>query len=116
MDNLTILALDLGTKTGWALRSSDALITSGTGAFRHDRYQGGGMRFLKFKHWLDRMLNTVSRIDAIYFEEVRRHLHGARPIRSIPQCIQIDFVSCHRSSSAHVALYCERPAALPACS
>ena len=29
----TILALDLGTTTGWALRSVDGLITSGTASF-----------------------------------------------------------------------------------
>jgi hypothetical protein len=30
----TILALDLGTTTGWALRALDGLITSGTVSFR----------------------------------------------------------------------------------
>ena len=95
MDNLTILALDLGTKTGWALRSSDALITSGTAEFRHDRYQGGGMRFLRFKHWLDKILNTVSRIDAIYFEEVRRHLG-------------VDAAHAYGGFLAHLSAWCEQ--------
>ena len=70
MDNLIILALDLGTKTGWILRSSDTLITSGTAEFKHDRYLSGGMRFLKFKQWLNQMLAAVDQIDMIYFEEV----------------------------------------------
>ena len=39
-----ILALDLGTTTGWALRGYDGLITSGTVSFRPGRYDGGGMR------------------------------------------------------------------------
>ena len=43
-----ILALDLGTTTGWALRSIDGSITSGTAEFRLDRWQSGGMRFLRF--------------------------------------------------------------------
>ena len=30
----SILALDLGTTTGWALRGYDGLITSGTASFR----------------------------------------------------------------------------------
>ena len=30
----TILALDLGTTTGWALRGSDGQITSGSESFR----------------------------------------------------------------------------------
>ena len=41
-----ILALDLGTTTGWALRSHDGLTTSGTVSFRPGRFDGGGMRSL----------------------------------------------------------------------
>ncbi len=48
----TILALDLGTMTGWALRGSDGHITSGSESFRPQRFEGGGMRFLRFKRWL----------------------------------------------------------------
>ena len=73
-DGITVLCLDLGAKSGWALRSADGAITSGTAEFKHDRYSGGGMRFLKFKQWLNQMLEAVGQIDAIYFEEVRRHL------------------------------------------
>ena len=50
----TLLALDLGTTTGWALRCHDGLITSGTVSFRPSRYDGGGMRYLRFTNWLDR--------------------------------------------------------------
>ena len=38
----TILALDLGTTTGWALHGCDGLITSGTVSFRPGRFDGGG--------------------------------------------------------------------------
>ena len=48
----TMLALDLGTTTGWALRAPDGLITSGTVSFRPSRYDGGGMRYLRFTNWL----------------------------------------------------------------
>ena len=34
----TMLALDLGTTTGWALRAPDGLITSGTTSFRPGRF------------------------------------------------------------------------------
>ena len=37
-----ILALDLGTTTGWALRSHDGLVTSGTVSCRPGRFDGGG--------------------------------------------------------------------------
>jgi hypothetical protein len=43
-DDGTILTLDLGTTTGWALRSPDGHIASGTVSFRPSRYDGGGMR------------------------------------------------------------------------
>lgn len=68
-----ILALDLGTNTGWA--TSDAnFFVSGTEKFVVDRFSGGGMRYLRFKRWLDEMNNgTSDRISEVWFEEVRRH-------------------------------------------
>ena len=69
----TILALDLGTTAGWALVHNDH-ITSGTINFKNDRFQGGGMRFLRFRKWLDDMKELTGGVQAVYFEEVRRHL------------------------------------------
>lgn len=71
--NSTILALDLGTHTGWALHQLDITITSGTEHFKTQRFEGGGMRFLRFKRWLAELLTTSGHINAVYFEEVRRH-------------------------------------------
>lgn len=68
-----VLALDLGTATGWALRRSGGDIHSGSASFRQSRYDGGGMRFLRFRNWLDDLANTGGPLGAIYFEEVRRH-------------------------------------------
>ena len=70
---MNILALDLGTKTGWALISG-GVVTSGTMSFANDRFSGGGMRFLRFKQWLTEVKSCAGEIDAVYFEEVRRHL------------------------------------------
>ena len=70
----TILALDLGTQTGWALLHQGTT-TSGTLTFKNDRYQGGGMRYLRFSKWLDDMQGLAGGIlSEVYFEEVRRHL------------------------------------------
>ena len=69
----TLLALDLGTITGWALRDSDGSITSGAESFRPQRFEGGGMRFLRFKRWLTELKAVADGIDALHFEEVRRH-------------------------------------------
>jgi hypothetical protein len=69
----TLLALDLGTTTGWALRAADGLITSGTVSFRPSRYDGGGMRYLRFTNWLTELDRLSGPIAAIWFEEVRAH-------------------------------------------
>jgi hypothetical protein len=69
-----ILALDLGTTTGWAIRGYDGLITSGTVSFKPGRYDGGGMRYLRFTNWLTEIDRLSGPISAIWFEEVRRHL------------------------------------------
>ena len=69
----TILALDLGTTTGWALRSHDGLITSGMVSFKPRRFDGGGMRYLRFINWLTELDRLSGPITAIWFEEVRRH-------------------------------------------
>ena len=63
-----LLALDLGTKCGWATHSN-AGIQHGMQEFKTDRFSGGGMRFLKFEKWLSEM----PRPSQVVFEEVRRH-------------------------------------------
>jgi hypothetical protein len=69
----TLLAIDLGTTTGWALKSADGLITSGTVSFRPSRYDGGGMRYLRFQNWLGEMDRLSGPIVTVFYEEVRRH-------------------------------------------
>ena len=68
-----VLALDLGTSTGWALRKPDGHITSGTAHFRSSRFDGGGMRFLRFGGWLRELESLSGPIGSIWYEEVRRH-------------------------------------------
>lgn len=63
-----ILALDLGTKAGWATVSNEN-ISSGVQKFANDRFSGGGMRYLKFERWLSGMPVPSQ----VVFEEVRRH-------------------------------------------
>ena len=70
----SILALDLGTQTGWAVRDRDGAVTSGTESFKPQRFEGGGMRYLRFKRWLTEIKQSCDGIDALHFEEVRRHV------------------------------------------
>lgn len=75
MENIsTILALDLGTTTGWAMQNKDGSITSGTIPLRAHKLEDDCIRFLRFKHLLDHLLTTVDQIDCVYFEQVMRHL------------------------------------------
>ena len=74
-----LLALDLGTRTGWALQERNGRICSGSQPFRPQRYEGGGMRFLRFQRWLMELSQASDAspsqllIDHVVFEEVRRH-------------------------------------------
>ena len=68
-----LLALDLGSTTGWALQGRTGAIASGTAEFKPSRFEGGGMAFLRFSHWLSELNETAGPIDRVYFEEVRRH-------------------------------------------
>lgn len=69
-----LLCLDLGTSTGWAIRNEYGRIISGTAMFKPRRFEGGGMRYLRFERWLNETRNVSGKIDAVYFEEVRRHI------------------------------------------
>lgn len=90
----TILTLDLGTTTGWALRQPDNAIISGSESFKPQRFEGGGMRFLRFKRWLTEIKQTTDGIDAIYFEEVRRHAG-------------VDAAHAYGGFMAHLTAWCE---------
>lgn len=71
--SLTVLAIDLGTTTGWALRARDQQIAHGFISLKPQRFEGGGMRFLRFKRWLSELKDMATDIHTVYFEEVRRH-------------------------------------------
>ena len=73
-ETASILAVDLGSTTGWAVRNGRCRILHGTAEFRPTRFEGGGMRYLRFGKWLDQTLDITGGIDAVYFEEVRRHI------------------------------------------
>ncbi|MGH6922081.1 MAG: hypothetical protein ACREJ0_30805, partial [Geminicoccaceae bacterium] len=63
-----ILALDLGQKTGWAVRNCDGAFASGTVEFKPGRFEGGGMIYLRFRAWLQEVDETAGGIGAVYFE------------------------------------------------
>jgi crossover junction endodeoxyribonuclease RuvC len=70
-----ILTLDLGTKTGWAV-GDEFGIESGSVDFSTKRFEGAGMRYMRFRDWLNEMIGllTEENLHQVYFEEVRRHI------------------------------------------
>lgn len=70
---MSILALDLGTTTGWACSMDrHCSVLSGTWSFKPLRFEGGGMRYVHFRERLNEFLYRPP-LSTIYFEEVRRH-------------------------------------------
>ncbi len=76
---MRILALDLGTKSGWALWDG-ARIESGVQDFTKQRGESNGMLFLKFNRWLhetvyDHYIHSVK--DTLIAFEQAHHRGGA---------------------------------------
>jgi Holliday junction resolvasome RuvABC endonuclease subunit len=70
---MTILALDLGTNTGWAISKADSPnIESGCFKFPHNHFEGAGMRYLRFTNKL-REWHKEHKLTFVGFEEVRAH-------------------------------------------
>jgi hypothetical protein len=53
------------------LRYPDGSIKSGTQSFKVGKYDGAGMRYLKFSRWLE---TTAVGVDRIAYEAMRRHI------------------------------------------
>ena len=68
---MIVLALDLGTRTGWAVGCGEST-RFGAEDFGLRAKESRGARFLKFSNWLEATLKG-ERIDLIAFEEVRAH-------------------------------------------
>lgn len=92
MSRANILALDLGTKTGWALRA-DGKTTYGMQAFTPKKGEGEGQRYLRFSRWLNQIADGKS-IGAVYFEDVRRH-------------VSTDSAHCYGGLRAIMTAWCE---------
>jgi len=75
---MTALALDLGTKTGWAVWRpchvvSQRIIASGTWDLKPKRDDSSGMRFIYFRGKLRAMREAYPDIRHVVYEAVARH-------------------------------------------
>ena len=64
------IAFDLGTTTGWA--AVNGTVMSGVLKLKGGRFEGGGMRFVRFADHVTELLNRI-KPEWVVFEEVRRH-------------------------------------------
>ena len=102
---MNILAIDIGTTTGWATyQSASCQITSGRERFQVDRFSGGGMRYVRFSAWLREIVSSMQ-IQMVTYEEVRRHM-------------STDAAHCYGGFMSHLTAFCDshEPAKLPYCS
>jgi Holliday junction resolvasome RuvABC endonuclease subunit len=76
---MNILALDLGTTTGWCISNLNSRGVrqqqSGSESFRPRSAEGAGMRYLKFQRFLDEL--AKSGLDWVAFEEVKQRPKSA---------------------------------------
>lgn len=70
---MTVLAIDPGTRCGWAAMQGGELIASGVWNLTTGRFAGGGMRYLRFRNLFREAVESLSP-GLVAFEEVRRHM------------------------------------------
>jgi Holliday junction resolvasome RuvABC endonuclease subunit len=90
----TILALDLGTRMGWAWRDSTGLIDHGSEDFAYPKNAPMGKRFVNFQNWLDGP-GALEFHDVVIYEDVRRHagtaaahMYGGFQALLLAQCVR----------------------------
>lgn len=66
---MTVLALDLGSLCGWCV--DPALGMHGVWNLKPTRFDGGGMRYVRFRARLDELAKTG--VTQVVYEEVRKH-------------------------------------------
>jgi len=75
-EGLTVVGLDLGNRSAWALVHSGGEVRT-TGWFDTDRKgEGGGMKYWRFAKFVDELLDNL-RPDVVAYEEVSGSPRGA---------------------------------------
>ncbi|MBD9476482.1 hypothetical protein IB268_26465 [Achromobacter sp. ACM01] len=77
--NVNILALDLGTKTGFALRRRDGTCRHGTEVFTPRKSWSEGQKWARYRAWLAGVIRD-EQIHRVVYEQVIRHEVKGRPV------------------------------------
>lgn len=71
---MNILAIDIGTTTGWARSSRAGIVVSGSENCAPGRMEKPGHRWLKFRAFLnEQCVQAGGEIHAVYYEDVKNH-------------------------------------------
>ena len=72
---MILVSIDPGTHTGWCIHdTNENWWHSGTWDLSGSRFEGGGMRFVRFRSLFRELLANANQPDLVAYEEVRRHL------------------------------------------
>jgi Holliday junction resolvasome RuvABC endonuclease subunit len=66
---MKILAIDPATQLGYAYTKKSGGVAHGSESFHNNKWDGSGVRFMKFKAWLE----TFTDIDLLVYEAVENH-------------------------------------------
>jgi Holliday junction resolvasome RuvABC endonuclease subunit len=69
---MLIMAIDLGTKSGWAIGSTSNILFGSIDCSIDPQFEGGGIRYLKFRRAINEMFLTY-KPDYIVYEAVQGH-------------------------------------------
>lgn len=69
----SLLAVTPDLQTGWAVHERKGDIKFGAIPFRSGPYEGEGMKFLRFRYWLDEMSKKSGGFDAVIFADGQIH-------------------------------------------
>lgn len=69
---VNILGIDPGTQCGWSYRNAKGNHTSGVWCLKGGRHEGGGMRFVRLRGYLNELHRSMP-VDAVAYEEVAAH-------------------------------------------
>lgn len=70
---MNIIAIDIGTTTGWARAGRDGHVHSGSQSFAPRRTEMAGQRWLKFRAFLNEQRQAGGEVSAVYYEDVKQH-------------------------------------------
>jgi Holliday junction resolvasome RuvABC endonuclease subunit len=102
-DPRTILALDPGTRCGWAIRDQSGAYVSGVIDCRPGRHDSPAMRWIKLRKTLLELLDAYPNVGLVVYEDVRRHA-GTDAAHIYGGMVAHIQALCHERNLLHTAI------------